>query len=109
MKSRKGLYIAAFALIALSWLTAAAFLIASPDVVPVHYDMNWQVDRYGSKFEYLIFPSAITLMGGIILAVGCFCRRAGQRVGEIAALWTAVSMMLPCNIMFIVFVCKELF
>lgn len=35
-------------------LAALPFL---PDVIPAHYDMNWQVDRWGSKFETLIFPA----------------------------------------------------
>lgn len=27
-----------------------------PDKIPVHFDINWQPDRYGSRLELLIFP-----------------------------------------------------
>lgn len=35
-------------------LVALPFL---PDTIPAHYNINWQVDRWGSKFETLIFPA----------------------------------------------------
>lgn len=41
-------------------LTAFFFM---PDTVPVHFDMNNNVDRWGSKYELLILPAIILLIG----------------------------------------------
>ena len=41
------------------FITAIA-LIFMNDTIPVHFNFNGEVDRYGSKFEYLILP-VITL------------------------------------------------
>ena len=41
----------------LLWLVlTCVFLILAPDQVPVHFDINGNVDRMGSKYEYLLFP-----------------------------------------------------
>ena len=44
------------ALILLWLVLTCVFLILAPDQVPVHFDINGNVDRMGSKFEYLLFP-----------------------------------------------------
>lgn len=41
----------------LLWLVlTCVFLILAPDRVPVHFDINGNVDRMGSKYEYLLLP-----------------------------------------------------
>lgn len=41
----------------LIWLVLTCiFLILAPDQVPVHFDINGNVDRMGSKYEYLLLP-----------------------------------------------------
>ena len=42
-----------------STLIAIAFL---PDIVPVHFDVNGNVDREGSKYELLILPATLALI-----------------------------------------------
>ncbi len=37
-----------------------------PDTVPMHYDMAGNIDRWGSKYENLIFPLLILLMSLIM-------------------------------------------
>lgn len=44
------------ALILLWLVLTCIFLILAPDQVPVHFDINGDVDRMGSKFEYLLLP-----------------------------------------------------
>ncbi len=48
-------------------LVTAVLLILSPDVIPVHYNMAGEADRFGSKYENLIFPGFSILMVGIML------------------------------------------
>ena len=43
-------------------LIALPFL---PELIPAHYDINWTVDRWGSKYETLIFPAMNLIMAAI--------------------------------------------
>jgi uncharacterized membrane protein len=45
-----------------SSLIAIAFL---PDIIPVHFDIQGEVDRWGSKYELLILPGVLALMWSI--------------------------------------------
>ncbi len=45
-------------------LTAFFFM---PDTVPVHFNMNNQVDRWGSKYELLILPAVILVIGTVFM------------------------------------------
>ena len=47
-------------------------LIFLPEEIPAHYGANFTVDRYGSKFEILIFPIEILFMSFIFLLPGIF-------------------------------------
>lgn len=38
-----------------------------PDRVPVHYDFAGTIDRWGSKWEYLLLPGIVLVMGLIFL------------------------------------------
>ena len=54
------------ALILLSFVIAGVFLSLVPDVVPVHFGVDGNVDRWGSKYELLLLP-AISLLGGVAM------------------------------------------
>lgn len=43
-------------------LIALPFL---PELIPAHYDINWTVDRWGSKYETLILPAMNLFMAAI--------------------------------------------
>ena len=45
----------------------AVALIFLPDRIPVHYGTDLTVDRYGSKYELLILPGVILVMGLVFL------------------------------------------
>ena len=49
-------------LVLASTLIAIAFL---PDIVPVHFDIHGEVDRWGSKYELLLIPAVLTLIWSI--------------------------------------------
>lgn len=54
------------ALILLGFLLVGIFLTLAPDQIPVHYNIRGEVDRWGSKYEYLIMPF-INLIFGIFM------------------------------------------
>ncbi len=58
----KKLYRIIVLLLVLSVISTAVLLILSPDVIPAHYNASGQVDRFGSKYEQLIFPGFSVLM-----------------------------------------------
>ena len=45
-----------------------------PEEIPAHYGANFTVDRYGSKYEILIFPIEILIMSLIFLLPGIFMK-----------------------------------
>ena len=49
-------------------VTLIAFFFL-PDEVPMHFNLNNQVDRYGSKYELLILPFIILFLGIIFLLI----------------------------------------
>ena len=51
------LYTIMFFTILILLVGTVIFLILSPDQIPVHTSISGEVDRVGSKFEYLVFPA----------------------------------------------------
>ncbi len=74
----KKLYRAVCILLLLSIISTAVILILSPDVIPAHYNAAGEVDRFGSKYEHLIFPGFAFLMAGIMLSLLHLQRKRGM-------------------------------
>ena len=90
MQLKKILYIV---LMALPILVTLALLPSMPDQVPMHYGFDSQVNRWGSKYEMLIFP-VLTLVAGIfLLASGSW----SQKKGRISADSEEYHTLLPSN------------
>lgn len=53
-------------------IVATVALFFLPDQIPAHFGANFEVDRYGSKFEILILPAEILLMSLIFLFPSIF-------------------------------------
>ncbi len=59
-------------------LPLAAVLIALqflPDQIPAHYGVGGQVDRWGSKYETLIFPALTAVFGITMLAISKYASK----------------------------------
>ena len=63
----KHLYRFAVALIVLGFVVTAVFFILAPDTVPAHYNFAGEVDRMGSKYEYIAFPCIAAVSGAIFI------------------------------------------
>ena len=63
MKNKKLFYILMFLPLAVS-IVALLFL---PDLIPAHYNIENKVDRWGNKYEILIFPVVTILFGQFLL------------------------------------------
>ena len=68
-------------LTALPLVATCAVLPFLPEQIPAHYDLAGEVDRWGSKFESLIFPAVIVLLGFVWFLV---LRSAGKKCAAAA-------------------------
>lgn len=70
------------ALVVLMALLLAAFgaaLAFLPDTVPVHYNFAGEVDRMGSKLEFLLFPVSAAAMGAVFALIARQCGKRDTR------------------------------
>ena len=61
----KKLYALCYGVILLCIVGTAILLIFTPDTIPVHYNFAGEVDRFGSKYENLIWPIFTISMGAM--------------------------------------------
>lgn len=47
-------------------------LLFLPELIPAHYSINGQADRWGSKYEVLILPMTVIFFGLIMFAAAKF-------------------------------------
>ena len=66
MKTKKTVY---YILMYLPFAVNLAALPFLPDRIPAHYGFDNQVTRWGSKYEALLYPLVIVLMGYFMLAM----------------------------------------
>ena len=62
----------------LSVAVTAIFLTLMPDTVPMHYNIKGEIDRYGSKYENLIMPVSMILLGVLFLLLARHFRKRQQ-------------------------------
>lgn len=92
----KKLYHITWTLIAVGFVIAAVFFAAAPDIVPVHYNFAGEMDRMGSKYEFLIFPIMTAVFGAITLSTAKLTGKSkekGAALGEKVSLLTAIGMV----------------
>lgn len=56
-----------YVLMVVSVLITVVLLAFMPDMIPAHYNIQGEVDRFGSKYESLIFPITTIGMGWFFL------------------------------------------
>lgn len=66
-------------LTALLFAAEGVVLSMLPDTVPVHYNFAGEVDRMGSKLEFLLFPAIAAVCGVIFTLAARHCGKKGDR------------------------------
>lgn len=69
-------------LILLSFALVGLFLTVAPEQIPVHYNIQGEIDRWGSKYEFLLFPLLSAVSGGVMTLVGRSVRKKGEEFSE---------------------------
>ncbi len=90
----KKLYAICYGIIILSVVGTAILLMFSPDTVPVHYNFAGEVDRFGSKYENLIFPLFAIIMGAFFILFAKLQRKKGLAANEKILLYGGISTLL---------------
>lgn len=76
MKTKKIIFYCLMVLPLVVVLIALQFM---PDQIPIHYDINNQVNRWGSKYEFLILSASAIIFGFIMLRIAKF---SGKQEGS---------------------------
>lgn len=94
----KKLYYVIGVLLVISMISTSVILILSPDVIPAHYNASGEVDRFGSKYENLIFPGfAIVSVAIFLLLLKYQRRKNAPEIEQKILLGTAIFSLILFN------------
>lgn len=102
---KKGYWVI-LALVLLSIAVSVIFISMMPDQVPMHYNAAGQVDRMGSKYENLIFPGVMVIIGLSFLLAGQ--KKDLKRSEEVVVLSTGISLLVVFNVLNVILLYKAL-
>ena len=101
MKNTK--YVILHILMLLSILITVVFLVFMSDEVPTHWNISGQIDGYGTKYTFLLFPLATVLMGLFFLFIASCNRKKEDHTGEKVVVFAAIPTLILFNAMLIYF------
>ena len=104
----KKLYIILGVVALIGIIVPVVLLSFLPDTVPLHYDFQGNIDRYGSKYELLIFPAIALIMELLFAFVAYKERKKGERSNEKPILYTAIGACLPFTALGIYIMAKSI-
>ena len=88
-------------LVLLSLVITCGFLLLMPDTVPMHYDAAGVVDRFGSKYENLVFPAIVAAVAVLFYALSK--TKHVQPIDEKVWFFTGLGMLIFFNILSLFF------
>ena len=94
----KRLYAAAALTMLLSLILVLAALPFLPDTIPAHFNSAGELDRWGSKYETLVFPGFMLFFGPLILGTCRLCREFGA-ASERIVLLSGIAMFAVFDLM----------
>lgn len=103
--SMKKLYAVMMTLVAVSAIGSAVLMVLMPNTVPAHYNFAGEIDRWGSKYENLLFPAITVLVGA---AVAFIAKKTEKAVPKRVLLWTGVCSILLLDVVGFYFMLRDL-
>lgn len=91
MKTKKTVY---YILMFLPLIVALIALPHLPEKIPAHYGFDNQVDRWGSKYEALLYPIASIFMGYFLLGMAKFAARQEEHGENNKNVITVVGILI---------------
>ena len=95
----KKLYSILFFMILILLVGTVIFLILSPDQIPVHMNFSGEVDRIGSKYEYLVFPAIGAGLGLFFYLMAKIETKKGEESNEKILLYCAIGTILLLTVL----------
>ena len=94
------------ALVLLGFVLAGIFLTMAPDRIPAHYNIRGEVDRWGSKYEFLIMPFINLVFGIFMVWLGHREGKQGRDMNERIVAITNNWVLILFNAMWLFFMWK---
>ena len=94
------------ALVLLSFVIAGIFLALAPEQIPVHYNASGQIDRWGSKYEYLVMPVLTAAFAGFMAWVAGYERKKDRESNERVVAGMTVWVLILFNVLWLFFMVK---
>ena len=104
----KKLYTLCCVVLAMGLLGTAILIYLSPEIVPVHYNFAGEVDRYGSKYENLLWPFFAILIGGFLMLIAKTVGRKQSEKDEKVILYVALATLVFFMILGFFFMIKSM-
>lgn len=95
-------------LVLLSFVAAGIFLSLAPDQIPVHYNAHGQIDRWGSKYEYLVMPIMTAIFAAFMVFVARYEGKKGRAENEKVISVVTLLVLLMFNAMWIFFMVQAM-
>lgn len=96
------------ALIVIGFVIVGLFFSIAPDQIPVHYDINGQIDRWGSKYEFILFPLINLLFGGFMAWLARREQKQGRDMNEQVVAGMTVCVLVFFNLLWLFFMWKAI-
>jgi len=104
----KKLYAILYAVMLVCLVGTVVFLILSPDRIPAHYDFAGKADRFGSKYEYLLFPLFALALGAFFLLVARAQQKKGVEANAKVLLYASIFTVIFFTLLGSYFMVKAL-
>ena len=78
MKRAKALCRVLVILIIVSVVACSVIILILPEVIPIHYNINFEVDQTGSKYTMIIFPLFAVFIGFLMIVLAKRERQQGN-------------------------------
>ena len=94
------------ALVLLGFVLAGIFMTVAPDRIPAHYNIRGEVDRWGSKYEFLIMPFMNLIFGIFMVWLAQREGKQGRDMNERIVNITNNWVLILFNSMWLLFMWK---
>lgn len=91
------------ALVVLGFVLTGLFFTAAPEQIPAHYDSRGQVDRWGSKYEYILLPVINLIFTGSMAYLARREEKQGRDMNAGVILGMTAIVLLMFNLIWVVF------
>ena len=96
------------ALVVIGFVIVGLFFSMAPAQIPVHYDISGQIDRWGSKYEFILLPIINLLFGGFMAWLARREQKQGREMNEQVVAGMTVCVLVFFNLLWLFFMWKAI-